>query len=72
MKHIFQYAVFFITVLLGAFTCLTGCATTGMDRSTKNTNSMQTVKIGMAQGEMKTGCTTGCDLEVSTRTGTEP
>ncbi len=40
----FQPAVFFPLVLLGAITCLTGCATTGMDRATKTTNSMQTVE----------------------------
>ncbi|GFE60659.1 DUF2959 family protein [Geobacter sp. AOG2] len=44
MKFRFQSAVFFTTVLLGAFTSLTGCATTGMDRATKTTNSMQMVE----------------------------
>jgi hypothetical protein len=63
MKIKFQSAVFFTIMLLGAITCLTGCATTGMERSTKNTNSMQTVKTGMVQGEIKTGCATGCDLK---------
>jgi hypothetical protein len=42
MKLRFLSAVFFTTVLLGAITCLTGCATTGMDRATKTTNSIQT------------------------------
>jgi hypothetical protein len=40
----FQPTVFFTTVLLGVLTCLSGCATTGMDRATKTTNSMQTVE----------------------------
>jgi hypothetical protein len=52
MKLIFPSAVIFITVLLGAITCLTGCATkttpppatTSMDRATKTTNLMQTVE----------------------------
>ena len=44
MKLRFQSGVFFSLVLLGAITCLTGCATTGMDRATKTTNSMQTVE----------------------------
>ncbi|HEX2769042.1 MAG TPA: hypothetical protein VHN12_07130 [Geobacteraceae bacterium] len=44
MKLIFQSTVFFTTVLLRAITCLTGCATTGMDRATRTTNLMQTVE----------------------------
>jgi len=44
MKLRFQSAVFFTTVLLGATTSLTGCATSGIDRATKTTNSMQTVE----------------------------
>jgi hypothetical protein len=44
MKLRFQSTVFFILVLLGAITCLTGCATTGVDRATKPTNSLQTVE----------------------------
>lgn len=44
MKLRIQPAVIFTTVLLGAITCLTGCATTGMDRATKTTNSMQAVE----------------------------
>ncbi|NVN92206.1 MAG: hypothetical protein HXX11_16610 [Desulfuromonadales bacterium] len=44
MKLRFQPTVFFTTVLLGALTCLSGCATTGMDRATKTTNLMQTVE----------------------------
>jgi len=64
MKLKFQSALFINTVLFGAITCLTGCATTGVDLSTKDTNSMQTVKLGIAQGEIKTECTTGCDLKL--------
>ena len=63
MKPRFQSAVFFTTVLFGALTCLTGCTTTGVDQVTKTSNSIQTVKTDMVQGEMKTGCTTGCDLK---------
>ena len=63
MKLKFQSAVFYTAVLFGAITCLNGCATTGMDRSAKTGNSMQMVETGMAQGEMKTGCATGCDLK---------
>jgi hypothetical protein len=53
MKLRFPSAVIFIAVLLGAITCLTGCATTkttpppattSMDRATKTTNLMQTVE----------------------------
>jgi len=44
MRPRFQSSVFFTTLLLGAVTCLTGCATTGMERATKSTNSMQTVE----------------------------
>ena len=56
MRLRFQSAVFFTTdepqipichlsttVLHEAITCLTGCSTTGMDRSVKTTNSMQKV-----------------------------
>jgi hypothetical protein len=43
MILIFKTVIFFTTVLLGAITCLTGCATTGMDRATITTNSMQAV-----------------------------
>jgi hypothetical protein len=39
-----QSAVFSTIVLFGAITGLSGCATTGMDRATKTTNSMQTVE----------------------------
>ena len=44
MKPRFSSAVFFTSVLFGTLACLTGCATTGMDRATKTTDSMQTVE----------------------------
>lgn len=44
MKLNFQSAVPYITVLFGAITCLTGCATTGLDRATNTTNSVQSVE----------------------------
>jgi hypothetical protein len=53
MKFRFQSAIFFTTVLLGALTCLTGCATTGMDRATKSTNSMQTVEADYKQATVQ-------------------
>lgn len=59
MKLRFQSAVFFTTVLLGAITCLTGCATTGMDRATKTTNSMQTVEEDYKQASVRIDATRG-------------
>jgi Protein of unknown function (DUF2959) len=53
MKLRFPTTVFFTTVLLGAITCLTGCATTGMDRATKTTNSMQTVEGDYKQASVQ-------------------
>ncbi len=44
MKLRFKFAVYFIALLLGTITCLTGCATTGTERATKTTTSMQTVE----------------------------
>jgi hypothetical protein len=57
MKLGFQSAVFSATVLLGAITCLTGCATTGMDRATKTTNSMQTVEGDYKQATVQIDAT---------------
>jgi hypothetical protein len=57
MKFGFQSAVFFTTVLLGTITCLTGCATTGMDRATKTTNSMQTVEGDYKQASVQIDAT---------------
>jgi hypothetical protein len=59
MKLRFQSAVFFTIVLLGAITCLTGCATTGMDRATKTTNSMQTVEGDYKQASVQIDVTRG-------------
>jgi hypothetical protein len=44
MKLRLQSGVFFTAVILGAFTCLTGCATTGNERAAKTTDSMQEVE----------------------------
>jgi len=67
MKLRFEYAIFYTTVIFGAITCLNGCANIGMERATKNTNTMQIVETGMAQGKMKTGCATDCDLKLGSR-----
>jgi hypothetical protein len=53
MKFRFQTATFFTTVLLGALTCLTGCATTGMDRAAKTTTSMQSVEEDYKQASIQ-------------------
>lgn len=63
MKLRFQPALFYATVIFGAIVSLNGCAATGMNRSVNNGNAMQTVDTGMARGESKTGCETGCDLK---------
>jgi hypothetical protein len=63
MKFRFQPAIFYATVIFGAIICFNGCAATGMNRAGKSTNSMQAADTGMAQGAMKTGCETGCDLK---------
>lgn len=44
MKLRLQAALFFTALFLGVTTCLTGCATTGMERATKTTTSMQIVE----------------------------
>jgi len=44
MKLPVPVGVFFSAVILGAVTCLTGCATTGIDRAEKTTDSMQAVE----------------------------
>jgi hypothetical protein len=59
MKLGVQSAVFFTTVLLGAITSLTGCATTGMDRATITTNSMQTVEGDYKQASVQIDVTRG-------------
>jgi hypothetical protein len=57
MKIRFQPAMFFTAVLLGAISSLTGCATTGMDRATKSTNSMQTVENDYKQASVQIDAT---------------
>ena len=42
-----------VIMLLGAIICLTGCATTGMDRHTKTINSMQTVEGDYKQASVQ-------------------
>jgi len=44
MKLGFQSAIFLTAVFFGSIMYLTGCATTGMDRASKTTNSMQMVE----------------------------
>jgi|WetSurMetagenome_2_1015567.scaffolds.fasta_scaffold37655_3 hypothetical protein len=63
MKLRFEYAIFYSTVIFGAITCLNGCANIGMERATKNTDTMQIVETGMAQAKMKTGCASDCGLK---------
>ena len=57
MELRFLSAVFFTIVLLGAITCLTGCATTGMDRATKTTNSMAAVEGDYKQASVQIDAT---------------
>jgi len=59
MKLRFQSTVFFIAVFLGAITILSGCATTGMDRATKSTNSIQTVEEDYKQALVQIDATRG-------------
>jgi len=44
MKLTVPVGVFFTAIILGAVTFLTGCATTGIDRAEKTTDSMQAVE----------------------------
>lgn len=44
MKLKIKSIKYFTAMLLGAITCLTGCATTGMDRATRSTTSIQKVE----------------------------
>lgn len=44
MKLRAQSRVFLTALILGAFTCLTGCATTGNELATKTTDSMEEVE----------------------------
>ena len=52
-KLSFQPASFLTALLLGAIACLTGCATTGMDRATTTTNSMQMVEGDYKQASIR-------------------
>jgi hypothetical protein len=53
----FPSTVFFTTVLLGAITFLNGCATTGMERSKKTTNLMQTMEEDYKQASAQIDAT---------------
>ncbi len=57
MKFRCQYNLFFTTLFLGAITCLSGCATTGTDRATKSTTSMQTVEQDYTQASVQIDAT---------------
>ncbi|MDD2582859.1 MAG: DUF2959 family protein [Desulfuromonadaceae bacterium] len=57
MKLRFQSAVYVVTLLLGTITCLTGCATTGTDRATKTTTSMQAVEEDYKQAPVQIDAT---------------
>lgn len=50
-------AVIFTTVLLGVLSFLTGCATTGSERATKTTNSMQAVEGDYKQASVQIDAT---------------
>lgn len=49
--------VYVITLFLGTITCLTGCATTGMERATKTTASMQEVEEDYKQAPVQIDAT---------------
>lgn len=57
MKLRFKTAVYVITMLLGTITCLIGCATTGTDRATKTTTSMQEVEEDYKQASVQIDAT---------------
>jgi hypothetical protein len=57
MKLRFHSAVFFTTLLLGTITCLSGCATTGTERATKTTTSMQSVEADYKQASVQIDAT---------------
>jgi hypothetical protein len=50
-------SVFSTALLLGAYSCLTGCATTGIDRATKTTNTMQRVESDYRQASIRIDAT---------------
>ncbi len=57
MEFRLRSAAFVIAVLFGAITSLTGCATTGMDRATKTTDSMHTVEGDYKQAAIQIDAT---------------
>ncbi len=57
MKIRTKSAALVIAVLFGAITSLTGCATTGMDRATKTTDSMHTVEGDYKQASIQIDAT---------------
>ncbi len=68
MKHGIQYATLLTILLLGVIGCLSGCATTGMERSEKTTTTMQTVadEINQVAAQLDV---TGASLDALTKWG---
>ena len=62
MKLRTQLAAIVATLLLGAITCMGGCATTGMERSAKTTSKVQTVEGDIQQAIAQVD-TTGASLQ---------
>jgi Skp family chaperone for outer membrane proteins len=57
MKGRTTVLVLFVTLLFAAASSLTGCATTGTERATKTTNSMQTVESDYRQVSLQVDAT---------------
>ncbi|MBT1072401.1 hypothetical protein [Pelotalea chapellei] len=57
MKLSTRYAAFFATLLLAGITCLSGCATTGMQRSEKTGTTMKTVESDIQQAVIQVNLT---------------
>jgi len=57
MKLRTQRVAIIATLLLGAITCLGGCATTGMERAAKTTNKVQTVEGDIQQAVVQVDTT---------------
>jgi len=57
MKRIITMQVLFISLTIAAGSSLTGCATTGAERATKATNTMQTVESDYRQVSMQVDAT---------------
>jgi hypothetical protein len=68
MKASNKFAVIAASLLLGAFTTLTGCATTGMQRSEKTGNTMQAVEQDIRQALLQVDVTS-TSLEELVRPG---